>query len=54
VLARYIFALVTMIFLGLGTARFIRGKAQYRTQGQIWLMMGVIFGAVSTWLYYQG
>jgi hypothetical protein len=49
--ARYILAVLSVIFLGLavlgpGHGRGLRARA--------WLIAGLMFGAVSTWLFIRG
>lgn len=49
--AKYILAALALIFLGVTLLGSAQGKA---TRGRAWLITGVIFGAVSAWLFYQG
>ena len=51
-LAKYILAVVGMAFLVIGSVRMLRegGNPQART----WLLVGIIFTAVSAFLFYQG
>lgn len=48
--AKYLFAVLAMVFLVSGMVRGGLSRPQSRT----WLLIGVIFGAVSGWLWYQG
>lgn len=52
--AAYILAVVSIVFLILGAWRLITHGDRYRTQGRIWLAIGLVFAAVSTLLFYQG
>jgi hypothetical protein len=47
--AKYILAGLAALFIGLG---LLRG-APTRPQSRTWLIIGVIFGAVSAWLFLQ-
>jgi hypothetical protein len=49
--AKYILAGLALAFLAAGAVRLIGGPAH--PQGRTWLLIGVIFGAVSVWLFYQ-
>ena len=51
-LTKYILAGLSIVFLALALARMAGGKAA--GQARAWLLIGVIFGAVSAWLFYQG
>ncbi len=48
--AKYILAGLAVLFMVMGIVRGGPSLPQSRT----WLMIGVIFGAVSAWLFYQG
>jgi high-affinity Fe2+/Pb2+ permease len=50
---KYILAGLSAIFLILATVRMSRGGATH-PQSRTWLLLGVIFAAVSAWLFYQG
>lgn len=52
--AARILVLVAVVFLVLGVWRLAGADVRYQTQGRIWVALGVIFGAVSAWLFYQG
>jgi DMSO reductase anchor subunit len=49
--AKYILAVLAAVFLGMAALRMFndRAKPQMRT----WLLIAVIFGVVSAWLFYQ-
>ena len=49
--AKYVLAVLSMLFLVLAAGRALAGgpKGQVRT----WLLIGVVFGAVSAYLFYQ-
>ena len=46
--AKYILAALAVVFVALALARGGLPRPQTRT----WLLIGVIFGAVSAWLFY--
>jgi drug/metabolite transporter (DMT)-like permease len=48
--AKYILAGLAVLFIVLG---LVRGRPS-RPQSRTWLLIGVIFGVVSAWLWYQG
>lgn len=49
--ARHILATLALVFTVLALARIARnGRAGY-VQARAWLLVAVIFGAVSAWLY---
>ena len=50
VAAKYIFAGLAVLFIVMGIVRGGPSHPQSRT----WLLIGVIFSAVSAWLFYQG
>jgi high-affinity Fe2+/Pb2+ permease len=50
VAAKYILAGLAAVFIVMALARGGPSHPQSRT----WLLIGVIFGAVSAWLFYQG
>jgi hypothetical protein len=49
-LAKYVFVVLAVAFLVAGIFRGGLSRAQSRT----WLLIGVIFGAVSGWLWSRG
>jgi hypothetical protein len=49
VAAKYVLAVIACGFLIAGAFRVT--TPAFRLQGRIWLFVGVIFGAVSTWLF---
>jgi hypothetical protein len=51
VAAKYILAGLALAFLGAGAVRLLGGRPS--PQGRTWLLIGVIFGIVSMWLFYQ-
>jgi hypothetical protein len=53
VAAKYILASLSAVFLALAIGRMARGGGTY-PQSRTWLIIGVIFGVVSAWLFYQG
>lgn len=52
--AKYILAALAVIFLVLAVSRITRGGHAAHPQIKTWLLIAVIFGAVSAWLFYQG
>jgi hypothetical protein len=54
VLTKYILGVLAIVFLALALARIAGGGAKAGGQARTWLLIGVIFGAVSAWLFYQG
>jgi len=52
--AKYILAALSVVFLVLAIARMTGGSGTSHPQARIWLLVGVIFGVVSAWLFYQG
>ena len=53
-LARYIFAVLALLFLAAGIGRFSRGRAGSHAAGRTWILLGTILGIVSAWLFYEG
>jgi hypothetical protein len=54
VAAKYILAALSIVFLVLAIARMTRGGGAEHPQTRTWLIIAVIFGAVSAWLFYRG
>jgi hypothetical protein len=54
VVAAWILGVVSIVFLLLAAWRLAGADVRFHMQGRIWLMLGVIFGVVSAWLFYQG
>ena len=52
VLAKYILAALAVVFLVLAVTR--RATPMSHPQTRAWLIIGVIFAAVSAWLFSQG
>jgi hypothetical protein len=52
--AKYIFAVLTLAFLAAALMRASGGRRISHPQTQTWLLMGVIFGAASAWLFSRG
>jgi hypothetical protein len=55
VAAKYILAALSVIFLALAVTRLVRLSAGtvMHPQAKAWLLVGIIFGAVSVWLFLQ-
>ena len=51
---KYILAALSAVFLILAVSRMARGGAAAHPQVRTWLIIGIIFGVVSAWLFYQG
>jgi hypothetical protein len=51
VATKYILGTLAIVFLALAIAR---GGGPTNPQRRTWLIIGVIFAAVSAWLFYQG
>lgn len=51
---KYILAALSVLFLALAITRMARGGGAAHPQSRTWLLIGIIFGAVSAWLFYQG
>jgi len=49
--ARYILAVLSLVFLTLALVGSARGRP--RPQTRTWLIVGVIFGVVAAWLFAQ-
>jgi hypothetical protein len=53
VAAKYILAVVAMAFLAAALTRLSRGGGLGHPQTRTWLLVAVIFAAVSAWLFSQ-
>jgi len=54
VAARYILVALAAVFLAAAVMRLSRGRGISHPQTKTWLLIGVIFAAVSAWLFSQG
>jgi len=52
VATKYLLAVLAVLFLAMSAFGAARGGVQ--PQKRTWLIIAVIFGAVSAWLFYQG
>jgi hypothetical protein len=52
--ARGILAVLSAVFLTLALTRIAQGKSASHPAIRTWLIVGVIFGAVSAWLWLGG
>jgi hypothetical protein len=52
-LTKYILGALAVVFLALAVIRIAGGGAKTYPQVRTWLIIGIIFGAVSLWLFYQ-
>jgi uncharacterized membrane protein HdeD (DUF308 family) len=52
--AKYILALLSAAFLVAGALRLARDSGQLHPQSRTWLLIGVIFAVVSSWLFARG
>jgi hypothetical protein len=51
VVAKYILAVLAVAFLGASLIRLSRGSGISHPQTKTWLLIAVIFGAISAWLF---
>jgi hypothetical protein len=49
--AKYILAALSVLFIVLGLRRMSRGGGASHPQSRTWLLIGIIFGVVSAWLF---
>jgi len=54
VAAKYMLAALSILFFILAFTRMARGGGAAHPQSRTWLLIGIIFGVVSAWLFYQG
>jgi len=54
VAAKYILAVLSVVFLALAISRLARGGGASHPQTRTWLIIGIIFGVVSAWLFSRG
>jgi uncharacterized membrane protein HdeD (DUF308 family) len=54
VAAKYILAVLAAAFLAAALMRLPRGDGIWHPQTKTWLIIAVIFGAVSGWLFLRG
>jgi hypothetical protein len=52
--AKYILAALSIVFLLAGGLRLARDGAAAHSPSRTWLLIGGIFAAVSSWLFYRG
>ena len=52
--AKYILAVLSAVFIALAIVRTAQTRGAAYPQIRTWLIIGVIFGGVSAWLFYQG
>jgi hypothetical protein len=52
--ARYILAVLAIAFLTAGAWRAGRSSGRLHPQARVWLLIGIIFGAISIWLFARG
>ena len=51
--AKYILAVVAVLFAAAAARRFAR-DGEWRPQTRTWLLVSMIFGAVTAWLFTRG
>ena len=51
---RYIFVALSALFLLLAIGRCLRDGSMKHPRTRAWGLVGLIFGAVSAWLFYRG
>jgi hypothetical protein len=54
VAAKYVLAVLSSAFLIAGSVRLGRDGGNAHPQSRTWLFIGVMFGVVSGWLFWQG
>jgi hypothetical protein len=54
VAAKYILAVLAVVFLATALMRLSRSGGIWHPQTKTWLIIAVIFAAVSAWLFSQG
>jgi hypothetical protein len=52
--AAYVLSVVATVFLAVALMRLARGGAVSHPQTRTWLLIAVIFAAVSAWLFSRG
>jgi hypothetical protein len=52
--AKYILGALSAVFIVLAVWRMASGGAASHPQARTWLLIGVIFAAVSAWLFSRG
>jgi hypothetical protein len=50
--AKYILGGLAALFIALAFARIARSRGGMHPQARAWLLIGVIFGVASGWLFY--
>ena len=51
--AKHILAILSVVFLIAALVRLARDAGTLHPQSKTWLLISVIFGAVSAWLFYR-
>jgi hypothetical protein len=54
VAAKFILAALSVVFLTLGMSGALGERGRLRPKHRTWLLVGVIFAAVSAWLFFRG
>jgi len=49
----YLFPVISLVFLVLGARRLAREGWKNSIAGRTWLIVGVVFGLVSAWVFYK-
>jgi hypothetical protein len=52
--AKYVLALLSVVFLAAATRRLVRDGGQLHPQSRTWLLIAMIFAVVSGWLFARG
>jgi hypothetical protein len=52
--AKYILAALAAVFLAMALVRMVSDRANSHPQTRTWLLIGLIFGTVSAWLWMRG
>jgi DMSO reductase anchor subunit len=51
---KYILAVLSIAFFAAGGRRLIQDAGRLHPQSRTWLLIAVIFGVVSSWLFVRG
>jgi len=51
--AKYVLAVFSIVFLIAAFVRLARDKGRIAPASKTWLLVGIIFAAVSAWLFWQ-
>jgi hypothetical protein len=54
VAAKYILAVLAVVFITAAMFRLRRGGGRLHAQGRTWLLVGFLFALISSWLFIRG